>query len=319
MQAKRERVHISGIDTARALAALSVVFAHLLSPSMPGVTKYVFTGHPAVIAFFVISGFCIHFPFRDAELPVATFLKRRYVRIGVPATVAFVWAQVAGVRTYNPIDGYILWSVVCELIYYSLYPVILPISRKIGWSTMILVSALASYVIVLALGSDEYGSAHIYGAGLNWLVSLPAWLIGCFIAQHYRSDLSLGNVWFWRIATAVTASCLSWATINTPVGFYLTMTPFAVLAGGWMLAEASSAARGHAIVAMEKIGKACFSIYLIHAIVAFELEHRGLRDPVLITGLTLLAIYPFYRYIEKPAHNLSRSLGKSGLVSARGA
>ncbi|MCQ1851322.1 acyltransferase family protein [Neorhizobium galegae] len=303
-------MHISGIDTARALAALSVVFAHLLSPSMPGLTKYIFTGHPAVIAFFVISGFCIHFPFRDADLVATTFLKRRFVRIGLPTLAAFIWAQLAGIRAYNPIDGYILWSVVCEMIYYSLYPIFLPLSRKIGWPKMILASVVVSYVIVLALGSDEYGNAHIYGAGLNWLVGLPAWLIGCFIAQHYRSGMNLGSIWLWRAGTAFTASVLYWATINTPAGYYLTMTPFAALAGGWMLAEASSAERGHAIQAMEKIGKACFSIYLIHAIAAFELEHRGLRNPLLVTGLALAMVYPFYRYVEKPAHDLSRSLGR---------
>lgn len=311
MLANQERLYISGIDTARALAALSVVFAHLLSPSMPGLTKFAFTGHPAVIAFFVISGFCIHFPFRDAKLSAPLFLKKRYTRILIPAVIAFVWAQLAGIRAYNPVDGYILWSVVCEIIYYSLYPIILPISRKIGWPVMILISIVISYGIVLTLGSDEYGNAHIYGAGLNWLVALPAWLMGCFMAEHYRRGFDIGNVWLWRGATALAASALNWATINTPVGYYLTMMPFAVLACGWVLAEAVNAERGHASPTMEKIGKACFSIYLIHAIAAFELEHRGIHYPLLVCGLSLLIVYPFYRYVEKPAHNLSRNLGRT--------
>ncbi|TBY69397.1 acyltransferase [Rhizobium leguminosarum bv. viciae] len=310
MRTDKQITYIAGLNTVRAAAALSVVFAHLLGPWMPGISRYIFTGHPAVIAFFVISGICIHFPFRAAELSSVTFLKRRYTRIMIPTAVALILAQWIGIRAYNPIDGYILWSVICEIIYYSLYPLFLPISRKVGWPAMIAASVIISYVAVIGLGSDEYGNAQIYGPSLNWVVSLPAWLMGCYIAQIYRSGLYVGSIWIWRAATAITASTLYWATTNTPIGFYLTMIPFGVLACGWILSEASNAERGHASAVMEKIGEACFSIYLIHVIAAAAIERLGITSPVIVCTGSLLLVIPFFFLVEKPAHELSRRLGR---------
>ncbi|MFL5019716.1 MAG: acyltransferase family protein, partial [Rhizobium sp.] len=167
-----DQQRVLGLDTVRAIAALSVVFAHLLGPSLPGVAKYIFTGHPAVIAFFVVSGFCIHYPYRFRSLQVAPFLSGRFIRIVPPAAAAFILAQAMGMKAYNPIDGYILWSVVCEAIYYCLYPLIVPISRRIGWPVLIAVSVIASYGVAVGFGSDQYGNAMKYGPKLNWVVGL---------------------------------------------------------------------------------------------------------------------------------------------------
>lgn len=89
---------------------------------MPGVTRYIFTGHLAVIAFFVVSGFCIHYPYRNAFLPARAFWVARLIRIMIPATVAMALAQSLGMKEYNFADGYILWSIVCEIFYYLAYP-----------------------------------------------------------------------------------------------------------------------------------------------------------------------------------------------------
>ncbi|MBY3053603.1 MULTISPECIES: acyltransferase family protein [Rhizobium] len=296
---------IEGLDTVRAVAALSVVFAHLLGPSMPGISRYIFTGHPAVIAFFVVSGFCIHYPHRLRGLQVAPFLAGRFIRIVPPATAAFILAQVMGMRAYNPIDGYILWSVVCEAVYYCLYPLILPISRRIGWPVLIAVSVIASYGVAIGLGSDQYGNAMKYGPQLNWVVGLPAWLLGCYLAQNLDRLKLPGSVWGWRVATAASASALYWATTNTGAGFYLTMVPFSVLAGCWILAEIRTATDRGPIRFLEKIGAACFSIYLVHAIAAAAVD-LIVTAPMIVCALSLALVYPFYRWIEKPCHAAAR-------------
>lgn len=305
---------VEGLDSVRAIAALSVVFAHLLGPSMPGITKYIFTGHPAVIAFFVVSGFCIHYPYRQREMQSLPFLAGRFLRIVPPTIVAFALAQAAGIKTYNVVDGYILWSVVCEAIYYCLYPLILPLSRKIGWLPIIAMSIAASYAVAIGHGSDQYGNAHKYGPQLNWLVGLPAWLIGCYLAEHFDRWRMPGRLLFWRFATAVTASILYWATLNTPAGFYLTMTPFAVLAACWMLSEINAAEEFGAVRPLETVGAACFSIYLMHVVAAAAVEKFVATDPLLVCPLALALIYPFYRYIEKPSHSAARSIKKMLIV-----
>ena len=65
-----KQVHLLGLDTVRAFAALSVMFAHILGPRLPdmlhglgvsqdlaNLSRYIFTGLPAVIVFFVVSVF----------------------------------------------------------------------------------------------------------------------------------------------------------------------------------------------------------------------------------------------------------------------
>lgn len=97
-----------GIDRLRAVAALSVVFAHIIGPQLPGLAKYIFTGHPAVVAFFVISGFCIHTPYLRKEMQVSAFWASRLVRIFIPVAVAVPLAQSLGMLQFNFKDGYIL-------------------------------------------------------------------------------------------------------------------------------------------------------------------------------------------------------------------
>lgn len=306
MERDQNTSRIEGLDTVRAIAALSVVFAHLLGPSLPGVAKYIFTGHPAVIAFFVVSGFCIHYPYRVRSMQVAPFLAGRFIRIVPPAAVAFILAQIMGMRAYNPIDGYILWSVVCEAVYYCLYPLILPISRRIGWPVLIVVSIIASYGVAIGLGPDQYGNAQIYGPQLNWVVGLPAWLLGCYLAETLDRLELPGNVWVWRAATAASASALYWATMNTGAGFYLTMVPFSALAGCWISAEIRDADERGPFRPLEAIGGACFSIYLVHAISATAVERFVTASPVVVCLLSLALVYPFYRLVEKPSHAAAR-------------
>ena len=139
--------HILGLDTVRAFAALSVVLAHILGPKLPSVlqnlglnqgiadfSKYLFTGHPAVIVFFVVSGFCIHYPYTRRNLPVIAFTLARWMRIMPPALIAMLLAYLLHVEKYNFVDGFILWSIVCELWYYSLYPFFLMLSRRVSFN-----------------------------------------------------------------------------------------------------------------------------------------------------------------------------------------
>lgn len=307
---KSDQRRIEGLDTVRAIAALSVVFAHLIGPSLPGLAKYIFTGHPAVIAFFVVSGFCIHYPYRSTDLAAAPFLAGRFLRIVPPAAVAFILAQAIGIKAYNPIDGFILWSVVCEAIYYCLYPLFLLAAQRLGWLLLIAAAVVASYGVAISVGPDQYGNAQSYGPLLNWVVGLPAWLIGCYLADNFYRLRIPGNVWLWRAVTAATASVLYWATINTPAGFYLTMTPFAALAACWIMAEIKSATERGPVKRMESIGSACFSIYLVHIIAATAVEWL-FTNPLLVCSLSLALVYPFYRWLEKPSHAIARRAKKA--------
>src|SRR6516162_9002412 len=98
MRTRRERRHDS-LDALRFLLAFWVAVSHFeVFPLFAGVDtgnklgrllvhgwSTLFYGLPAVIVFFVISGFCIHLPFRHFEtLSIGKYYARRYTRILVP-------------------------------------------------------------------------------------------------------------------------------------------------------------------------------------------------------------------------------------------
>jgi len=294
--------YIPGIDRLRAVAALSVVLAHVVGPSMPGFSKYLFTGYPAVIAFFVISGFCIHVPYVSAPLPVRGFLLARLVRIMVPVAVAMPLAYLLGMKQFNPVDGYILWSVVCECVYYALYPLFLMAHRRgLPFAMQWKLALPLCLGLAVWLGSDHYGSANNFGPALNWLVALPSWLIGCALAERRHG----GPVVPLRIAVAGTASLMYWATMNTPAGFYLTGNLFAILCAAWISAEIASAQR---VNWLDRMGKWSYSTYLFHAIVWTAVERVFTARPVFYLPFILLGCYGLYRLVEKPSHGWARRL-----------
>ena len=80
-----------------------------------------FCGPASVIVFFVISGFCIYYPYRQGRKAVKflSFLSRRYIRIMLPwpAWLAFVtWVGM----TYDTVGALVGWSIECELYLLSL-------------------------------------------------------------------------------------------------------------------------------------------------------------------------------------------------------
>lgn len=324
---KLERV--DGLDTVRALAALSVAFAHIVSPPLALATKdsfsdggivstcagCLFTGHPAVVAFFVVSGFCIHYPFTSGNLPVFAFWMARLVRVLVPAIAAYLVAKLARINGYNFIDGYILWSIVCEIFYYACYPAFLFVSRWVGWGSQFLISLALSYVIVALLGSDEYGNAQIYGPALNWLVALPSWLIGCVLAERValkngieRERVTALGITLRRLGIAGLATLLCIATSRTPFGYYLTMNLFSLVVFLWVRDEISYGARQGWC---DKTGKWSYSIYLLHMplfVLLVKVSGRWipLQFQPLLLFPALYGCFLFFRFIEAPSHRWAR-------------
>lgn len=95
---------IFGVDAIRFICAAIVVMGHfnVFPASFDGrdfgrmveisvsLTKILWNGPAAVIVFFIISGFCIHYPqFRKGSdgLDIGSFYLKRFMRIGIPAAI----------------------------------------------------------------------------------------------------------------------------------------------------------------------------------------------------------------------------------------
>jgi hypothetical protein len=116
-------------------------------------------------------------------LNVPEFYSRRFIRIAIPAIVAFFLYRIYGLYMG------VVWSLICELVYYLLYPLILKYKEK--YMQYILVgSFIASYVVTIlfSIYSDSYnGDVHRQGFYLTWIVGLPVWLLGVVLVDKYNT------------------------------------------------------------------------------------------------------------------------------------
>src|ERR1700686_2343155 len=125
-------------------------------------------GTPAVIGFFVISGFCIHLPFRgNKKLSIGRYYARRYLRILIPLIgTLLIWRFLLGKRLQLLGDESILWhsifwSLLCEEIYYAAYPMLRLLRNRFGWSALLGTTFLLSVCISATHRyADDW---HVYG------------------------------------------------------------------------------------------------------------------------------------------------------------
>lgn len=329
---------ISGLDSIRFVCALWVFFGHEHAPPVVnpfafdtflywvfrGIYGNMWSGPAAVIVFFVISGFCIHYPFanRQVDLPTFAFLVRRWLRLALPLAVAIPVAQLHG-YTLALFDKTILWSLLAELIYYTIYPLLRRAWRLRGsWLMQVVIASLLALLVVLTdPGAGDYPS---YGAWLNWLVGLPCWLMGCLLADHIqrgnRLSVDRATIWGWRITVFAAAGLCSVLRFHSPIGYPWTLNIFAVLVAFWLYREISNRADSPANLLLEWSGRWSYSLYLMHGVAAtrFDLWFPGAGKsfPVwcLEVAFVLLVCYLFYLVVEWPSHAvaiwLSNTLGR---------
>jgi len=115
---ERNARHYPILDALRFVLAFWVVMSHFgVFPLFAGVNTSGWVvrdlarlwttstyGIPAVIGFFIISGFCIHLPYRqNTKLLVGRYYARRYIRILIPVACAVAISRLAG--NHQPIFG----------------------------------------------------------------------------------------------------------------------------------------------------------------------------------------------------------------------
>ncbi len=212
---------IKGLDSIRFVLAFIVLLSHmgpsvhsaLIGSPHPGVRIFamiwgvLFSGVGAVMAFFIISGFVIHYPYKDKFPQTPSFLVRRWLRIGIPMLVV---CPIAG--AFHQFSAIPIWSLYCELIYYTLYPVLIRI--RWSWFNKFLVAFILSLVLIAVFAHDDWASL-VYRRNINykgaywqlgdlltWIIGLPCWLLGVILAQHidaYKNNISTIRIWVFRL------------------------------------------------------------------------------------------------------------------------
>lgn len=327
---------VRGIDSIRALAAMWVFLSHLgkipfepyigtgrLASLLQSVYGTLFNGTAAVVIFFIISGICIRLASQAESLELGPFWVRRFVRVGGPLLCAvgishFIFGNA------DVLDA-VLWSLYCELIYYFIYPFLCSLASKISWPLMIVVAIIAACVLV-SMKDDHNGFLWTYGIGLSWILGLPSWLLGVYVADNLHSPRWAPTFLVRRALWAgmwLASSVALVAHFHSPLSYKYTMIPFGLMASWWLLVELRAASREKEHMLLTWVGTWSYSLYLCHKIaiglvamagLSIENEARGYAA-ALILGLVLS--YVFYRLVESPFHDLARKLSKGAPIIYR--
>jgi peptidoglycan/LPS O-acetylase OafA/YrhL len=278
-------------------------------------------GTPAVIVFFVISGFCIHLPFRGAaRIDVPRYYLRRYTRILIPVAGVLVLDRLIGFRVtwwgeHSILWESPLWSLLCEEIYYAFYPLLRWIRNQVGWRAVLPVCfALSIGISAMHLHAANW---HVYGPLGTAAILLPVWLLGCVLAEQSDRLLEIApqfSIWFWRFLAWFGCWISEMVHFKLKVSYTQTMLWFGVLAYFWVRQEIIGARTRSPNRFLVAGGAWSYSLYLVHGQGAglYESLHLPTPGPLVEWFLTMASslafAYVFYVLIERPSHRLARKI-----------
>jgi len=324
-----------GLDSLRFILALIVLMSHFQSPYVfplmasastsikwfGYIVDKLFDGSAAVIAFFIISGFVIHYPNKNGIKDLKTFWIRRFVRIFVPLIIIYF----VGIKFNHP-DRTVVWSLICELFYYAVYPLLAKI--KLSWLYKFIIAYVVAAILIIWRAHPDVISLfgprdikyHGYywqlGIFLTWIVGLPVWLLGVLLAEHIDKlgPVSFTKLLLYRIVIILLSCFFSSAQAYMHVSFILTLNIFALLIYKWLQAEIIYFKTREPNALLEKMGKFSYSLYLCHptiyVIMGFWLSNTFINYPIFII-VSIAVSYLFYLAVEKPSHLLAIKLAKS--------
>jgi len=336
--APETREHHPILDALRFCLAFWVVMSHgAIFPLFAGMDEstrlgWIFVrgwnsvvfGVPAVIGFFIISGFCIHLPYRqDRPLAVGRYYARRYIRILLPVFGYVILYRHLGnsqplLGAHSILYEGVLWSLLCEEVYYAVYPLTRWVRKTAGWSVL-LPSAFAVGALTAAANFHEVNWTTVNPLAMA-VILFPVWLLGCLLAEQsgrLPAIQSSRTIWKWRLF----AWAASWVcgVLHYQLGLHLiqTMPWFGVIAYFWIKREIAYGASRSPAAVLVSAGAWSYSLYLVHAptMILFsrlKLPSFGyLVDWFLLIGFVLGMAYLYYILIERPAHRLARMAGSA--------
>lgn len=331
----KDRKWIFGLDSLRIILAVIVLLSHLdtypllhqnhYPKILYGILDNSFVGVCAVIAFFIISGIVIHFPYADnKEFNPYSFLIKRYIRLGIPMFIIYIIAKMMNM----PISHLPFWSLYCEIIYYSIYPLILYLTKKkikIIFS-LFLITFVLSYIIILIEGNalkdfihqnkDLNGDYWQLGIPITALLGLPNWILGVILAQKFVDQeknihFSQKKIYTIRFIIFFVSVICSIGRFHLSISYTLSLNVFGLLAAYWIWIEINYWVKHKTNKVLELAGKFSYSVYICHALILFTINsYMKLNWITLFLEIigSLVFSYIFYLAVERPSHRLARKI-----------
>ncbi len=325
---------ISGLDSLRFFCALWVVFFHnAVPPLFAGYTgsnpfllwlKFTyehggfFNGQAAVVLFFVISGFCIHYPQAGhGRLHIPSFYARRLLRIGIPWLVIELLVHFMGsAHDVQVRIKAVTWTLKCEIAYYALYPALLWLAKRWGWLKLTGAAFGVSFLVVAFFG---HGNGYAGALKVQWniLVGMASWLVGCVLAEDIcrceEAHIPEPHpaIWLWRAAIWAGATAIWLAMFHWQIGMPTTLNFFAILGYFYIRAEILHYQKAKPVRAFEMLGMASYSMYLTHLLVIAYMGVYGRLEIswmewARLMGAVFAVTGVYYFLVELPSHQIAR-------------
>jgi peptidoglycan/LPS O-acetylase OafA/YrhL len=350
---------LNSLTGARFLAAGLVFLCHIATSGFfaPGsasatglMTATKTAGTLGVSFFFVLSGFVLTWSARPAD-SYGGVLRRRLVKIFPNHVITYGLAMMVYAAAITPVGTAVLnllllqawsanpmvflsvngasWSLSCELLFYALFPLLLPLLRRIpGNRLWWWAGSVTAAIILLPLAAGLLPAGQTFPATGSWLdgVSIerlwfvyifpPArlleFVLGVLMARIVLSGRWIGLRPGWTGLLTAAAYVLG---LYTPMLFTVaavTIVPMALFVASLAAADTAGTCTPLATPVMRRLGEASFAFYLIHGIVleyAGQLltsAHRapstgqGILVALLALALSLALALAMYRWIETP-------------------
>jgi len=342
----RAGARLDSLTGLRFAAAFAVLVYHLTGgyyPTPLGVLRHAFLqGLVGVSFFFVLSGFVLTWSRRDGDR-VSDFYRRRLAKIGPlhVATWALMGVILVGLSTpppkkealaslvlvvpwiprltYNlPMNGP-SWSLGCELFFYALFPVVVPVLRRLPLARrrLLLVAVVSGVVLLAAVSAPFAPDTH-----QQWLLyffppsRFMEFVLGVLLAFEVRDgtvprvDLRLASL----LALGAYAAD-SWAPAAfEPVA--VTLVPFALLIVAAAQADVSGRPSVWRSRPLVTLGLWSFALYMVQGPVFAIVGHfireqlNDLEAAVLGIGTVVICVAAaglFYSVVEHPLEQWLRA------------
>lgn len=341
----------------RFIAAL-MVFLYHSTLTVPNITAFqsgaarplseVFSksGWIGVSFFFVLSGFVLTWSARDSDTP-ARFWRRRLAKIYPNHVVTFALAMILFAAATTPtttatVNLFLLqswvprldvfnsvnlpsWSLCCEILFYLLFPALLPLVRRIRedrlWFWVIGICGYAfllpGLAYLLPAGPPALGSSIPVTVLQYWVVYvLPVARVPEFVLGILMARIVMSGRWIqFGLAPATGLMTAAFIAAHFVPWLYsldaLTVLPTALLIAAAATADVcatTSAFRNRVLV---RLGELSFAFYMVHGVVLLEIRKiigyarvypipGAIGATALAFAIALCAAWLLYECVEKP-------------------
>jgi peptidoglycan/LPS O-acetylase OafA/YrhL len=317
-----ERPRIGDIEGLRAVAVLGVLAYHAaFGPAgTPAPAAWLACGVRGVELFFVISGFCLAYPFLAAwragqatRVDYPTFIARRLVRIAPPYLVALSAFAVLSLTHFGlPTTDHVRFTLGAALHALGLDAIFftsnLPAYNGSFWTIGIearwyLVCPLAIVLYMRSRPAFYVAIAGCYLLSLGLGVAFEdVRTLPCFLLGIVAADLRIVGSRSIAIAPAVGVLVLAIAAWQQAHQTLVDHGDPLWHAAAFCIVVAAGMEPLHRLfswTALRWVGIASYSIYLVHQPIVDSLEAAG-RTPLLAASAALASGFAFYAIVERP-------------------